>query len=88
MHTGTLSSIGICLIVLFLAELPVAQGVTRVVIAGAGPAGLLTAHCLLSRGDIYEVRVIEARERELSQELRRLKYLYHRFLTFIVNTNI
>jgi hypothetical protein len=34
---------------------------TRVVISGMGPAGLLTAHSLLSRGDRYEVLLAESR---------------------------
>ena len=35
---------------------------TRVVIAGGGPAGLLVAHCLLSRGDKFHVEILESRE--------------------------
>lgn len=35
---------------------------TKVVIAGGGPAGLLVAHCLLSRGDKFDVEILESRE--------------------------
>jgi kynurenine 3-monooxygenase len=35
---------------------------TKVLIAGGGPAGLLAAHCLLSRNDKYEVEIVESRE--------------------------
>lgn len=34
----------------------------NVVIAGGGPAGLLVAHCLLARGDRYNVEIVESRE--------------------------
>lgn len=34
----------------------------RVLIVGAGPAGLLTAHCLLSRPTDYDVQIIESRD--------------------------
>ena len=37
-------------------------GRTKVLIAGGGPAGLLAAHCLLSRGDKYDVEIVESRE--------------------------
>lgn len=35
---------------------------TKVLIAGGGPAGLLAAHCLLSRNEKYEVEIVESRE--------------------------
>ena len=35
---------------------------TKVLIAGGGPAGLLAAHCLLSRNDKYDVEIVESRE--------------------------
>jgi kynurenine 3-monooxygenase len=35
---------------------------TKVLIVGGGPAGLLTAHCLLSREHDYEIKLIESRE--------------------------
>lgn len=36
---------------------------TRVLVVGAGPGGLLAAHCLLGRGDRFEVCIVDARER-------------------------
>ena len=35
---------------------------TKVLIAGGGPAGLLAAHCLLSRSEKYDVEIVESRE--------------------------
>jgi 2-polyprenyl-6-methoxyphenol hydroxylase-like FAD-dependent oxidoreductase len=45
-----------------LSQLLLAGAVAKVkvAIAGAGPAGLLTAQALLSRGDLYDVRILEA----------------------------